>query len=172
MKILVTILIACSAVAGELVPRLAWRVDTDEKPTPHRLDLVFGETVRLECKFLNYQQPMDISGASVILHARTNGMAEGISWQTAGFSTTNGLALVDLDVSSWIPRAASNSTWTIEVSQTNAAKILRAYGPLFVTGTALASTNDPFAISAVEAGSRLDIIPSTNGWWSLIQINP
>ena len=125
------------------MPRIALQCETS-RPSSVRLDLVHGETVDLAVRLSNYGSLFDITGATVTLHARTNGMAEGSSWQVPGEAGTNdGIASVSLDVDAWIPRSVSDGTWTIEIVQPSTARILRAGGILRVADTAAASTNDP-----------------------------
>jgi hypothetical protein len=144
LKHLFALFAACclTAAADTVVPRVVWQVETRE-PTTKRLDLLWDETVDLEVKFLSYARPMTIDGASVIMHGRTNGMAAGTSWQVAGESSTGGLARVRLSPSAWVPVSASNLLYTLEVVQTNSARVLRAYGQALIRGTAAASTNAP-----------------------------
>lgn len=138
----IILLAAGSAAADAQVPRRVWKVETSA-PVAQRLDLVHGETIDLQCTFLSYASPLDILGASVTLHARTNGMAEGSSFQAAGTAGANGLATVRLAVSEWLPATCTNAEWTLEVAQTNAVRILRSYGEARISGSSAASTNDP-----------------------------
>lgn len=147
MKILINIIIVAliltASAYGRTVPRLALQCETS-RPSSVRLDLVHGETVDLAVRLSNYGTLLDITGATVTLHARTNNMAEGSSWQVPGEAGTNdGIASVSLDVDAWIPRSVSDGTWTIEIVQPSTARILRAGGILRVADTAAASTNDP-----------------------------
>jgi len=138
----IILLAAGSAAADAQVPRRIWKVETSA-PVAQRLDLVHGETIDLQCTFLSYASPLDILGASVTLHARTNGMAAGSSFQAAGTAGANGLATVRLAVSEWLPATCTNAEWTLEVAQTNAVRILRSYGEARISGSSAASTNDP-----------------------------
>ena len=138
----IILLAAGSAAADAQVPRRIWKVETSA-PVAQRLDLVHGETIDLQCTFLSYASPLDILGASVTLHARTNGMAEGSSFQAAGTAGANGLATVRLAVSEWLPATCTNAEWTLEVAQANAVRILRSYGEARISGSSAASTNDP-----------------------------
>lgn len=144
MKILhiIVALILTASAYGRTVPRIALQCETS-RPSSVRLDLVHGETVDLAVRLSNYGSLLDITGATVTLHARTNGMAEGSSWQVPGEASTTGIALVSLDVDAWIPRSVGDGTWTIEIVQPSTARILRAGGILRVADTAAASTNDP-----------------------------
>lgn len=116
-----------------MIPRTRLRIETSLRQT-QKLELLHGETRQLIFQFLSYQIPMDISESSVTLHAMTNGMDEGYSFQISGVSSNDGLALVTVPVDSWIPVGLSNGTWMIEIDQTNSARILSASGPLIISG--------------------------------------
>ena len=149
-------LLAASALAGPQAPRIVWTVETSA-PAERRLDLRYGETVALECRFLNYQTPLDITGAAVTLHARTNGMAEGYSYQLAGVAASNGLATVTLPVDAWLPRGLTSAIYALEAVQTNGVRILRATGTVALAGTASASSADPMPVSwASNVLGRID----------------
>jgi hypothetical protein len=135
------LLLALPALA-QTVPRIAWSVETSA-PAERRLDLRYGETVDLECRMLSYQRAIDLTGASVTLHGRTNGMAEGASWQIAGEARSNGVAFVRLSTVDWAPRSASNLLYSIEATQTNGVRLLRASGTAYVAPSAAASSNEP-----------------------------
>jgi hypothetical protein len=160
-------LIAASAWAGPQAPRIAWTVETSA-PAERRLDLRYGETLDLECRFLSYQTPMDILGATVTLHARTNGMAEGYSYQAAGVAASNGLATVRLAVDAWLPRGLAAVPYALEVAQSNGVRLLRATGTVCLTGTASASSADPVPVWWVSnliarIDSAIDAIPAPTG---------
>lgn len=142
---LVLLCMAGGALATPTVTRLAWTVETSE-PKQRRLELRHGETVDIEVRLQSYQAAMDISGASVVLHARTNGMPAGTSFQVVGEAHAAGVAAVRVPVSAWLPHDLTVGTYTLAVTQTNSAAILRAEGPLCVTQTAAASTNDPVPV--------------------------
>lgn len=144
-KILLTCLLAFSALASD-IPRIMWSVETSA-PADRRLDLIYGETVDLQCRFTLYSRPMDIFGAAVVLHARTNGMDEASSFQLSGVASSNGLATVRVPVSSWMPSGLRSASYTLEVTQTNLARILRAKGTVWLSGTSAASTNAPIPVS-------------------------
>ena len=146
--------LAASLAYGQGVPRIAWTVETSA-PAARRIDLVYGETVDLQCRFLSYQAPLDISGAAVTLHARTNGMSEGSSFQITGTACQDGLACVRLDVSRWLPQGLASVPYTLEVAQTNSVLILRAGGVVYLTGTASASVSAPVPISIMSSFTNM-----------------
>ena len=81
-------------------------------------DLRYGETVDLEVRLRNYGFPMDIAGAAVTLHARTNGMPEGSSFQIPGEALAGGVARVRVPVSEWVPWEFREGHYTLAVTQT------------------------------------------------------
>ncbi len=170
--------VAACAVAQQ-VPKKVYRVETSD-PKDIRMEVVHGETINLQWTFLSYANPLDIESAAVTLHARTNGMAEGVSFQVPGAAGPGGVATVRLAVSEWLPTACNEAEWTLEVVQPDAARILRAKGTVTATRSAAASTNDPVPvvwlddiraeIGAVGAGigplrSRVETVEQgTNRW--------
>lgn len=144
MKSIAAILmLGALSLGAQTIPRLTWVVETSDKPVDHRLDLVYGETIELQLKCLSYQKPLDIEGATVTLHCRTNGMALNESFQAAGTASSNGLATVRLTVSDWAPAGLPSVPYTLEVAQTNGVRILRASGTAFLTGTSSTSAAAP-----------------------------
>ncbi|MFA7097068.1 MAG: hypothetical protein WC383_11400, partial [Gammaproteobacteria bacterium] len=136
--------VAACAVAQQ-VPKKVYRVETSD-PKDIRMEVVHGETINLQWTFLSYANPLDIESAAVTLHARTNGMAEGVSFQVPGAAGPGGVATVRLAVSEWLPTACNEAEWTLEVVQPDAARILRAKGTVTATRSAAASTNDPVPV--------------------------
>lgn len=171
---LVWSVIVGTSLSSPLLPRIAWQVETSA-PAEKRLDLKYGETIDLQCRFLSYAESIDILGGTVILHARTNGMDEGSSYQIAGTASAAGLATVRLPVDSWVPQGLTNVAYTLEVTQTNAVRILRATGTAWLTGTSVASSNAPVptvcasnlfaaivsATNALSASTSAQIVSST-----------
>ena len=78
-----------------------------QRLTEHR----FGETVDLEARFVSYGSPLSTTGAVVICHAVTNGMAAGISLQATGSvgranspgDATNGWVTARIDTDRYLP---------------------------------------------------------------------
>ena len=136
--------VAACAVAQQ-VPKKVYRVETSA-PKDIRMEVVHGETINLQWTFLSYANPLDIESAAVTLHARTNGMPEGVSFQVPGAAGPGGVATVRLAVSEWLPASVSEAEWTLEVVQPDAARILRAKGTVTATRSAAASTNDPVPV--------------------------
>jgi hypothetical protein len=180
--IIVFALSALSALgaAGQTVPRIVWRIDAEE-PRHVSRELRYGETIDWEVGLQNYGAPLDISGAVVTLHARTNGMPPGTSFQIAGEARAGGTAYVRIPVSAWLPYAYRHGEYTLSVAQPDAARILRVSGPLTVMPTSAAAAADPVpvawadgvaaaaaaaAVAAVDAayGPRVGALESqTNG---------
>ena len=168
-------LAAAACAVAQQVPKKIYRVETSD-PKDIRMEVVHGETINLQWTFLSYANPLDIESAAVTLHARTNGMAEGVSFQVPGAAGPGGVATVRLAVSEWLPASVSEAEWTLEVVQPDAARILRAKGTVTATRSAAASTNDPVPvvwlddiraeIGAVQAlGPRLDSIETEAADW-------
>lgn len=136
--------VAACAIAQQ-VPKKVYRVETSD-PKDIRMEVVHGETINLQWTFLSYANPLDIESAAVTLHARTNGMAEGVSFQVPGVAGPGGVATVRLAVSEWLPASVSEAEWTLEVVQPDAARILRAKGTVTATRSAAASASGPVPV--------------------------
>ena len=95
-----------------------------------------GEIVDLSIDFFNDGEPLDITGADVTLHTRTNGMDAAESWQTVGTATNNS-ALFVLDVDAVLPLAAGQ--WSCVASR-DGRTLARLGGPAYVRGTAAAQS--------------------------------
>jgi hypothetical protein len=167
LMLLMTALLTTAIMAAE-IPRKVWQIETSE-PRIERLDLFWGETIDLEFKLQSYKQTLDVAGAAVTLHARTNGMAQGYSFQRSGTAHSAGIARVRVAVSDWLPASASNGVWTLEITLTNSARIVRANGLLTVKGTAAESTSTPVPgyvytelIARIEATNALMRAALTN----------
>ena len=149
-RLIITLLAAAMVAAAQDVPRIAWSIDTED-PAEHTLDLVYGETLDLQCTFRNYYDTLDISGATVTIHATTNGMPAGTSYQAVGTAGANGLATVRLDVDAWIPQDLTEVSYTLAVIQTNSVAILRAFGTAYLTGSSASTTNTPIPTSVYSS---------------------
>ncbi len=120
---------------------LRWEVETS-RPARQHWPLLRGETVRLEPRILSYRQPVDLTGATVVLHARTNAMPAGVSFQAAGAAgrpggaadAAQGWVHVPLAPSTHLPPDSEHFTYTIDITTTN-GRVLRAMGSLRVSGT-------------------------------------
>ena len=108
-----------------------------------------GETVDLSIDFLDRGAPLDISGAAVTLHTRTNGMDAAESWQVPGTATNNS-ALFVLDVDAVLPLASGQ--WSCVASR-DGRTLARLGGPAYVRGTA-AGTVAADPVSALEGYMR------------------
>ena len=157
-------------VYGQSVIRtLAWELDT-ARPATVEWPLVRGETVDLECRYLAGASAMDVRGAAVVLHCRTNGMLADVSFQVTGrvgrVSSTN-LASVgwvtvrvrpDLD----LPHDVKSCTFALETTL-NSARNLVATGLLRLVGDPTGATPAAMALNLYDAfgssqsmGARLD----------------
>lgn len=146
-KLFTLLLLSLSVLSAPVRARIAWAVETSN-PVERTLDLRRGETLDLECRFTSYAAAMDLTGCSVVLHAVTNGMAAGTSFQTSGTITNGSAAVVSLAVDSWLPAAFTAGSYTLEVSaQSGTRRLLRASGKLSVSGIHYPSTADPVPVS-------------------------
>lgn len=147
--IIMTALFTALIARADLVPRIAWQVDLED-PRTKKIELLYGETVNLQCMFRNYFSPLDISGAAVTLHARTNGMAASESFQVTGSSQPGGIATVRVNVDAWLPQGLETVDYTLAVVQTNSINVLRAYGSIYLRGSTAASVSAPVPVSVFE----------------------
>jgi hypothetical protein len=76
-------LAAMTAGAQSVIRSLPWEVDTVH-PAKQEWALIFGETADLECRYTAGVSNLNVTGATVILHCRTNGMSDGVSYQITG----------------------------------------------------------------------------------------
>lgn len=150
--------IALGSFAGT-VARLTWQVET-ARPLSRTWPLVYGETVDLECQYTSYRTPMDMTGATVILHARTNGMPAGLSYQATGTvgrvgspaEASNGWITVRLDVDRVLPADHTTIEYAIDTSLSG-SRLLRASGAFAMTGTAAGLSAAPQPASYDPVGS-------------------
>lgn len=167
MRYILFLCLACFAVAqtGPLVPRRVIQCETSNI-SAQALPLIFGETIDLEVRLTAYTKALDITGSTVLLHARTNGMAEGYSWQIAGEPRDGGLAAVRIDTSSWLPPGFRQGEWRLEVIQPGNASVLRAGGQLSMLGTGVGSASAPMPSPIVhELWDAIGVLQaSTNVW--------
>jgi len=107
--------------------------------------LNYGETVDLALRFTDYSVPMCLTGATVVLHSRTNGMATNLSFQVTGSvgrvsspsDATNGWVYARIDVDHALP-AVELQNWTMEVSGSD-GNLLRGQGMFRLRGTSAGS---------------------------------
>jgi hypothetical protein len=142
--------LAAFAVAAATVPRISWSVDMED-PRTKRLEMVYGETIDLQCYFRNYLDALDITGAAVTLHGRTNNMAAGESFQVTGSAGASGLASVRVDVDAWLPQGLETVSYTLAVVQPDGINVLRAYGSIYLSGSSASTTNTPVPVSVYTA---------------------
>ena len=131
---------------AQTVPRQAWTVDTEDLRM-RNLSMIYGETLDLECTFRNYFSALDIEGASVTLHARTNGMDAGESYQVTGYSEAGGKAVVRVDVDAWLPQGLDSVDYTLAVVRAGTTRILRAFGTVYLRGSSAANNHVPMPMS-------------------------
>jgi hypothetical protein len=146
VTLLAALLLTMTAEAQIGITRIKRQLETSA-PQDIQLNLRHGETVDYELQFLSYRQAMDITGATVTLHATTNGMPDGTSFQISGTAGSNGTATVRIVTDEWLPYGLTSGTWTMEVSQPTLSKIMRASGSLRVSGLYYPSTNSPLPVT-------------------------
>jgi hypothetical protein len=173
------------AQSDGVIRRLAWQVETSD-PVPRHWPLTYGETVDMEPTFLSYRRPMQLEGASVVLHARTNGMAEGLSFQATGaVANAAGTVRVRVAVDALLPQGLREAEYTLAVTAAGTTNLLAARGTLRLSGSGAGIAAAPLpapeaaqlwqalaAASAEQAETNalfaawLDGITSgTNSWW-------
>ena len=167
------LLFALAAPAASPI-RVIRAADTRE-PADQALTILYGETIDLRVRMLNYAAPVDLTGWTVMLHGQTNGQSEAESYQLAGLAglpedpaaSALGWASVELPVSTWWPRDASAGRWSmVATSPDSSIHILRAGGPLTVRGSAAAdvTASPPMIVAAALRTQWLaDIAAATNG---------
>lgn len=150
----------CAATAQSgTIARYAWQVET-RAPVSQTLQVYRGETVDLECRYTSYMRPMDTTGAVVVLHCRTNGMAAGYSFQATGTvgragasaDAAQGWVYVRLLPGTHLPASPDVFTYTLDVANAG-ARLLRASGTLRVSGTSAGSLALPTPATADPLGS-------------------
>jgi hypothetical protein len=146
-KLILLATVFASLVNAQItIPRLTRKVETSA-PQDIQLNLRRGETLDLSIQFTSYATVMDLTGATVTLHAITNGMTSGTSFQVSGTASSNGTASVRIVTDEWVPTTLSTGTWTMEVSQPSLSRIMRASGDLRVTGLVYPSAASPLSVS-------------------------
>lgn len=163
--LLAALLLASLAQAQISVTRIKRQLETS-KPQEIQLDLRRGETVAFDLQFLSYGTVMDISGSTVTLHATTNGMLTGTSFQISGTAGSNGTASVRISVDEWLPYQLTSGTWTLECALPTASRIMRASGVLKLSGLYYPSTNSPLPVSwSTNFWTAISAIQTrTNDW--------
>jgi len=137
--LLVTALAAgtCPAADG-VVRRLVWQCETSD-PVARNWSVAYGETFDMECRFLDHAAPMDLTGASVVLHCRTNGMAEGWSFQATGsVMSAAGWAKVRVEVDRVLPQGLASASYVLAATAGGTTNLLAASGTLRLSGTGAA----------------------------------
>jgi hypothetical protein len=142
MKWMLTILAAglmvASAVA-DVVPTVQWDVETGRLvPVPYTLSIRRGESAHLQPRFLTYNSPMTLTGATVHLRYWYTG-------QTGYYATTGSLmaATGRVQIAWYEALCPASNALNYEVRCTVGTNVLaRAYGPLnLLTGTSGTETN-------------------------------
>lgn len=163
--LLTAMMLSMTATAQISVSRIKRQLETSD-PKEHQLNLRRGETVDFDLQFLSYGTVMDISGSTVTLHATTNGMATGTSFQISGTAGSNGTASVRISVDDWLPYQMTTGTWTLECALPTASRIMRASGVLKLSGLYYPSTNSPLPLTwSTNFWTAISAIQSrTNDW--------
>lgn len=129
-------IVAATAFAGYL-QHVA--VDMSDSRQNFPLRVARGEVVDLSVDFFDEGAPIDISGSPFVsLECKTNGMAGAESFAVPGAATNGNSALFRVKVDDFCPEASG--TWTCVVSN-EWATLARVGGPVFVRGTAAASSH-------------------------------
>jgi hypothetical protein len=155
-----------SFVFSGTVAELRYQIDVS-RPQSQDLGLVHGETVDVSFRAVQYSAPLDLSGATVIFHARTNGMPLNTSYQVTGSvgragstnEATNGWASARIVVDQHLPNVSTMS-YTLLVSGAS-GDLCRISGPLKITGTSAGSTStavatliaDPYGAAAAVSNA-------------------
>jgi len=165
VTLLAALLLTMTAEAQIGITRIKRQLETSA-PQDIQLNLRHGETVDYELQFLSYRQAMDITGATVTLHATTNGMPDGTSFQISGTAGSNGTATVRIVTDEWLPYGLTSGTWTMEVSQPTLSRIMRASGSLRISGLYYPSTNSPLPVTwSTNLWSAISGIQSKTSNW-------
>jgi len=127
---------AVSATAADgVIRRLVWQVETSD-PVERHWALTYGETVDFEVQYLDHRRPMDLAGGSVVLHARTNGMDTGLSYQATGsVMSAQGWATVRVAVDDLLPAGLTAASYRIAVTKGGSTNLLAAAGTFRLTGS-------------------------------------
>lgn len=122
--------------ADGVIRRLVWQVETSD-PVGRNWALTYGETVDFEVQYLDHRRPMDLTGGSVVLHARTNGMDTGLSYQATGsvMSAQQGWATVRVAVDALLPAGLTAASYRIAVTKGGSTNLLAAAGTFRLTGS-------------------------------------
>ncbi len=146
----------CINLPAQTVPKLSWSVETSA-PSDKTLDLRRGEVIDLECKLTSYAAPMDLNGCTVTLHATTNNMPGGQSYQVSGSVIRMGVVGVRVNTSQWLPANFTSGTWTLEVAATDgSARIVRASGQLKLSGLNYPSTAVPVPVTWLTGYAKME----------------
>lgn len=121
--------------ADGVIRRLVWQVETSD-PVERHWALTYGETVDFEVQYLDHRRPMDLTGGSVVLHARTNGMDTGLSYQATGsVMSAQGWATVRVAVDDLLPAGLTAASYRIAVTKGGSTNLLAAAGTFRLTGS-------------------------------------
>lgn len=158
-----------------VIRRLVWQVETSD-PVPRNWPLVYGETVDFEVRLLDHTAPMDLSGAAVVLHARTNGMDSGWSFQATGsVGEARGWARVRVAVDTLLPQGLSSASYVVAVTAPGQTNNLSAAGTLRLSGTGFGVYEAPLpAPLGVELSARMEALESamtsvSNAAWLTVE---
>lgn len=144
--LLTALLLSFAAPAQIGATRIKRQLETSN-PAEFQLNLRWGETVDFDLQFLSHGTAMDITGATVTLHAVTNGMPTGTSFQMAGTAGSSGSVSFRIVVDEWLPYGLTTGTWTIECAQVSDGRIMRASGVLKCSGIYYPSAISPLPIT-------------------------
>lgn len=147
-----TLLPLASLLAADgVIRRLVWQVETSD-PVPRNWPIVYGETFDMEVRYLDHTKPMDLTGGSVVLHCRTNGMATGYSFQATGsVMAVQGWATVRVAVDALLPPGLTEAAYVVAVTQGGTTNLLSAQGTFRLTGTSAGLNGSPLPASEIAA---------------------
>jgi hypothetical protein len=131
------------------------------RPIKQDCELWRGETVDMEWQFHSYGSALSVTGATCVLHVRTNGMEVGRSIQVTGSvgrassmaDASNGWASVRINTDATFPTTASRFTYSLEVAGAE-GRLLRATGTFILYGSARGDVVAPGSLALFDpAGS-------------------
>jgi hypothetical protein len=152
------------SLSQSVIRTLAWELDT-ARPAVKEWTLVRGETVDLECRYIGGSSNLNVCGASVVLHCRTNGQAIGYSFQVTGSvgraSSTNyasvGWVTVRVRPDIDLPHDVTRVTFSLDATL-NSARNLVSTGTLRLTGDPTGAMPAALAIYFYEPKGSAQVV--------------
>lgn len=142
---------ACLLAADGVIRRLVWQIETSD-PIARNWPVTYGETFDMEVRFMDHMKPMDLTGGSVVLHCRTNGMETGYSFQQPGtLMAAQGWATVRVAVNTLLPAGLTEASYVVAVTQGGTTNLLAAQGTFRLTGISAGINGSPLPSSEIAA---------------------